>query len=171
MCVLFLSGVQPFEIPWTVARHALLYLKFSRQEYWSVLPFPPPGNLLHPGIKRRSPALHLLLWQADSLTLNHRRRPQLGIKRTQQNIKTEGTGNHFWPLGWVSSAKRLLSPGWDADFVREDTAVVPWVTEESPWHCAGRTQWTSVLKDLPCMHPLGCRRKLFAVSCSAEAHC
>ena len=35
---------------------------FSRQEYWSGLPFPPPGGLLNPGIKPRSPAL-----QADSL--------------------------------------------------------------------------------------------------------
>ena len=35
---------------------------FSRQEYWSGLPFPSPGNLPDPGIKHRSPA-----WQADSL--------------------------------------------------------------------------------------------------------
>ena len=31
--------------PWTVARHALLSLRFPRQEYWSGLPFPPPGDL------------------------------------------------------------------------------------------------------------------------------
>ena len=35
---------------------------FSRQEYWSGLPFPPPGNLPDPGIEP-----HLLHWQADSL--------------------------------------------------------------------------------------------------------
>ena len=58
MCVQFLSGVRPFEIPWTVARQAPLYLKFSRQEYWSGLPFPPPGNLPDPGIEPKSPALH-----------------------------------------------------------------------------------------------------------------
>ena len=105
------------------------------------------------------------------LTLNHLGSPQLGTKRTQKNITIEGTGNHFWPSGWVSSEKWLLPAGWDADFVREDTAVVHWVTEESPWHCAGRTHWTSVPKDLPYMHPLGCRRKLLVVSFSAEAHC
>ena len=31
--------------PWTVARHALLSLRFPRKEYWSGLPFPPPGDL------------------------------------------------------------------------------------------------------------------------------
>ena len=48
--------------PWTVARQAPLSVKFSRQEYWSGLPFPSPGNLRHPGIKPGSPAS-----QADSL--------------------------------------------------------------------------------------------------------
>ena len=44
-------------IPWTVARQAPLSLGFSRQEYWSGLPFPSPGDLPNPGIKPRSPAL------------------------------------------------------------------------------------------------------------------
>ena len=47
---------------WTVACQALLSMGFSRQDYWSGLPFPSPGDLPDPGIKRRSPAL-----QADSL--------------------------------------------------------------------------------------------------------
>ena len=42
---------------WTVARQAPLSMGFLRQEYWSGLPFPPPGNLLHPGIKPASPTL------------------------------------------------------------------------------------------------------------------
>ena len=48
---------------WTVARQAPPSLGFSRQEYWSGLPFPSPGDLPNPGIKPRSPAL-----QADILT-------------------------------------------------------------------------------------------------------
>ena len=48
--------------PWTVARQVPLSMGFSRQEYWSGLPFPPPGDLTDPGIKPGSPAL-----QADSL--------------------------------------------------------------------------------------------------------
>ena len=45
-----------------VAHQAPLSTEFSRQEYWSGLPFPTPGDLLDPGIKPGSPAL-----QADSL--------------------------------------------------------------------------------------------------------
>ena len=37
--------------PWTVARQAPLSMGFSRQEYWSGLPCPPPGDLLNPGIE------------------------------------------------------------------------------------------------------------------------
>ena len=55
--VLSLSHVQLFVTPWTVAHQALLSVEFSRQEYWSGLPFPSPGDLLNPGIKLGSPAL------------------------------------------------------------------------------------------------------------------
>ena len=57
-----LSHVRLFVIPWTVAYQAPLSMEFSRQEYWSGLPFPSPGDLPHPGIEPRSPAL-----QADSV--------------------------------------------------------------------------------------------------------
>ena len=43
--------------PWTVAQQGPLSMKFSRQENWSGLPFSPPGDLPHPGIKLASPAL------------------------------------------------------------------------------------------------------------------
>ena len=59
-----LSHVQLFVTPWTIACQAPLSTGFSRQEYWSGLPFPSPGELLNPGIKTGSPAL-----QADSLLL------------------------------------------------------------------------------------------------------
>ena len=52
----------PLVTSWTVACQAPLSLGFSRQEYWSGLPFPSPGDLPNPGIKPGSPAL-----QADSL--------------------------------------------------------------------------------------------------------
>ena len=48
--------------PWAITCQAPLFMGFSRQEYWSGLPFPSPGNLPNPGIKPGSPAL-----QADSL--------------------------------------------------------------------------------------------------------
>jgi len=52
-----LSRVQLFANPWTIAYQAPLSMGFSRQEYWSELPFPSPGDLPDPGIKPRSPAL------------------------------------------------------------------------------------------------------------------
>ena len=45
------------ETPWTAVRQAPLSVGFSRQEYWSGLPFPSPGDLPNPGIKPMSPAL------------------------------------------------------------------------------------------------------------------
>ena len=53
-CALLFSHVWFFMTPWTVAHHARLSMKFSRQEYWSGLPFPPSGNLLNPGIEPTS---------------------------------------------------------------------------------------------------------------------
>ena len=57
-----LSCVQLFATPRTVAYQAPQSMEFSRQEYWSGLPFPSLGDLPNPGIKPRSPAL-----QADAL--------------------------------------------------------------------------------------------------------
>ena len=50
---------------WTVVHQAPLSMEFFRQEYWSGLPFPSPGDLLDPGIKPY--LLHFLRWQAGSL--------------------------------------------------------------------------------------------------------
>ena len=52
-----LSHVQLFVTLWTVACQALLSMGFSRQEYWSGLPRPSPGDLPNPGIDPKSPAL------------------------------------------------------------------------------------------------------------------
>ena len=57
-----LSRVRLFVTPWTVACQAPPSMGFSRQEYWSGLPFPSPGDLPDPGTEPRSPAL-----QADAL--------------------------------------------------------------------------------------------------------
>ena len=60
--VKLLSHVQLFATPWTVAYQAPPSMGFSRQESWSGLPFPSPGDLPDPGIEPRSLAL-----QADAL--------------------------------------------------------------------------------------------------------
>ena len=58
-----LSCVRLFVTPWTAANQDPQSMGFSRQEYWSGLPFPSPGDLPDPGIEPRSPAL-----EADALT-------------------------------------------------------------------------------------------------------
>ena len=55
--VCMLSHVRLFVTPWTVAHQAPLSMGFSRQEYWSGLPFPSPGVLSDSGIEPTSPAL------------------------------------------------------------------------------------------------------------------
>ena len=55
--VKLLSGVQLFATPWTVAYQARRSMRFSRQEYWSGLPFPSLADLPNPGIEPGSPAL------------------------------------------------------------------------------------------------------------------
>ena len=57
-----LSHVRLFATTWTVAYQAPPSMGFSRQECWSGLPFPSPGDLPNPGIEPRSPAL-----EADAL--------------------------------------------------------------------------------------------------------
>ena len=52
-----LSRVRLFATPWTVAYQAPPSMGFSRQEYWSGVPLPSPGDLPNPGIEPRSPAM------------------------------------------------------------------------------------------------------------------
>ena len=68
MLLLFSCSVMfdSFAIPWAVACQTSLSMGFSRQKYWSWLPFPSPVDLLSLGIEPRSPAL-----QADFYRLSH----------------------------------------------------------------------------------------------------
>ena len=70
MYALSLFGyVRIFATLWTVALQAPLSMELSRQEYWSRLPYLPPGDLPDPGIKPTSPVSPAL--QAESLPLSH----------------------------------------------------------------------------------------------------
>ena len=76
--VKLLSHVQLFGTPWTIAHQAPPSMGFSRQEYWSGLPFPSPGDLPDPGIEPKSPTL-----QADTLTSAPPGKPLLSLKSGQ----------------------------------------------------------------------------------------
>ena len=53
VCDQLLILVQLFVTAWTVAHQAPLFMRFSKQEYWSGLPFPPPRDLTNPGYEPR----------------------------------------------------------------------------------------------------------------------
>ena len=80
--------------PWTVACQASLSMGFLKQEYWSGLPFPSPGDLPNPGIKSRSPTL-----QTDSLPSEPPRKPKstrVGSLSLLQGIyPTQGSNPHL----------------------------------------------------------------------------
>ena len=69
--------------PWTVANKALLSVEFSRQEYWSELPFPFPGDFPNPRTEPGSPAL-----QVDSLLIELQGEPNKGISKQIMKFKT-----------------------------------------------------------------------------------
>ena len=82
MKVKSLSRVQLFATPWMVAYQALPSMGFSRQEYWSGLPFPSPGDLPNPGIEPGSPVL-----QTDALLSEPPILPQM-VKHTHTHVYT-----------------------------------------------------------------------------------
>ena len=71
--------------PQTVAHQGPLSVGFPRQEYWSGLPFPPPGDLPNPGVEPKSPAS-----QADSLPLSHQESPDVFYYRVEQLLGFPG---------------------------------------------------------------------------------
>ena len=84
-----LSRVRLFVTLCTVALQAPLSMGFSRQEYWSWLPFPSPGNLPDSGIEPASPGL--LHWQADSLPLSHLRSPYFSSVQSLSHVQLFAT--------------------------------------------------------------------------------
>ena len=84
----FFSHVRLFATLWTVAWQASLSIGLSRQEYWSGLLFPPPGDLPDPGIKPMSPAL-----QADSFPAEPPGKPFDPVTRSFSRPKDRETIN------------------------------------------------------------------------------
>ena len=90
--------------PRTIAHQASLFMEFSRQEYWSGLPFPSPGDLPHPWIKPSSPAL-----QADSLLSEpprkHQKISSVLVHSVTSNSATPWTIVHQAPLSMEFSSQ------------------------------------------------------------------
>ena len=135
------SPVWIFATPWTVAHQAPLSMGFSRQEYWSGLPFPSPGDLPNPGIKPRSLAL-----RADSLPVKPQGKP-----------KNTGVGSLsllqwiFWPGNWTGVsciaggfftnwAMREAQLGYENLIhpVLQDNTMIRYVWRRLRWGCVRR---------------------------------
>ena len=89
------SRVRFFGTWWTVACQAPLSMGFFRQEFWSELPFPPPGDLPDPGIEPASPVSPSL--QVESLLLSYQRsqREQSMVSNTPDGLSKRRAGNNF----------------------------------------------------------------------------
>ena len=113
LCVLSRSVVfHTLLTPWTAAHQPSLSMGFPRQEYWSRLPFPPPG--IFPIQGWNSPVLHLLHWQTDSLPGSHLGRP----KHAELALKVLLEPDPF------SGATTLLSYLWSSDY-RSQLLLLP----------------------------------------------
>ena len=149
-----LSRVRLFVTPWTVAYQAPLSIGFSRQEYWSGLPFPSPGDLPDPGIEPGSSALQVdslpseppgecVCWRGGEW-LNHRATPTNGcssrrrtsIRNHFPGLKFEVTRLAFGPER--ASQRLLLGDSWPQ---RRVTALPPGGNPGSSEHhaCHPRT--------------------------------
>ena len=109
--VKLLSCVRLFATPWTVVYQAPQSTEFSRQEYWSGLPFPSPGDLPNRGMEPGSPEL-----QADTLPSNHQGSPYISIK-------------------WMKLCEGLLrGPGtWHPGSIQPTCSAPPEREPRSPW--------------------------------------
>ena len=132
-----LSHVQLFATPWTVAHQAPLSMGFSKQEYWNGLLFPPPQDLLYPGIKHMSAALASRCFTTE---------PSEAREEIQSRL--------YWSSCYSRGNKNkqqipLLAPwvGWGGEGGQADSlygarvAMCPWVRSE------GRLKWFA--------HPFG----------------
>ena len=95
-CALSLSHIWLFVTPWTVAHQAPLSMGFSRQEYWSGLPCPPPGDHRNPEIEPRSPAL-----QVDSLPSEPPGKPKNSLSLLRGIFLTQMSNQGLLHYRWI----------------------------------------------------------------------
>ena len=105
-CAKSLQSCPTLYDPMQLACQAPLSMGISRQEYWSGLPFPSPGDLLDPGIERQSPTL-----EADTLTSEPPGKPPKGLQRTALSLLRWHLSLNSKPLLWAICSS-LISPSY-----------------------------------------------------------
>ena len=97
------SHVRLFVIPRTVAYQAPPPMEFSRQEYWSVLPFPSPEDPPNPGIEPRSPTL-----QEDAIPSEPPGKPYFNMKYLTSNFTHPNSLSQVFMVFFASGSKMSL---------------------------------------------------------------
>ena len=117
---------------WIVACQAPLSIKFSRQEYWSGLPFPSPGDLTNPGLKSRSStriSYRRILLPSDEYN-------DLGWENGKKTLWVEGT-ERIKP-GWntmESSSSFIWREGGASKMIRKKMGKEDWEHNEKDFSC------------------------------------
>ena len=125
-----LSRVQLFETPWTVAYQAPPSMEFSRQEYWSGLPFSSPGDLSDPRFEPGSPSL-----QADSLPSEPPGNTQPlreGCGKCSDSCKELTHWKRLWCWEGLGAGEEGDDRGWDG-WMASLTRTWVWVNSGSWW--------------------------------------
>ena len=159
------SCVQLFGTPWTLAYQAPPSMGFSRQEYWSGMPFPSPGDLPNPGIKSRSHALHTVQFSRSVIfnclqphELQHTRPPcssptprdcsnSCSLSRwchptISSSVIPFSSCLQSFPASGSFPMSQFFASGGQSIGVSTSTSVLPMNTQD--WSPLGWTGWTSL---------------------------
>ena len=119
--------------PWTIARQAPLSMGFPRQEYWSELPFPPPGDLSDLGIEPTSPTLTGGFFTTESLGKPKELFPRL--KRPTQNLRENPAGGQELQCDPADLSHSTPSSPYRNPFSSQATLLTPRPHLRSPNPC------------------------------------
>ena len=119
MKVLVIQSCPTFVTPWTVAHQAPLSMEFSRQQYWSGLPFPSPGDLPDLGTEPRSPTLQAVPYHLSHLKSQSLRGEPI-FQKLQQLVSVTVYKTQFFSLHWVLCPYRSRSISTNKLKIREN---------------------------------------------------
>ena len=142
VCMLnYCTRVQLFATPWTVAHQAPLSMGFSRQEHWSRLPYPPPGDL-NPGIEPTSLASPALAGGFFTTKATQKAPSSVGRAKCGRFTSQTGlSGNHGDVGPWEKEVRAMH------DYQKQDEQVPSWAAR-SEWQPRGSDPQVSMEMNL-----------------------